>query len=92
MPCKYDALIGVPGGWELYVSGERFYALKTDEKVISMTAVLLQYYRETAFYPEPLPVWIERLGIVFIREEVLKRKIERKTKKIQRAVAMLQGR
>ncbi|OAH54312.1 nitrate reductase [Domibacillus aminovorans] len=75
-------LIGAPGGWELYVSGERFYVTMTDEEVISMAAALLHYYRETAFYLEPLSVWIERMGIVFIREEVLKRKNRNKNKKI----------
>ncbi|WP_046176335.1 nitrite reductase large subunit NirB [Domibacillus indicus] len=67
-------LLGAPGGWELYAEGERLYSGMQEEETIRMTEVLLSYYHETAFYGESTEKWRDRLGITFIREEMLKRK------------------
>ncbi|MCP3763032.1 nitrite reductase large subunit NirB [Domibacillus sp. A3M-37] len=82
-------LIGAPGGWELYTAGERLYVTMEQEDAIRMTETLLSYYRESAFYGETMDKWLGRLGVITIREEVLKRKIEETVKKNQQAAVAL---
>ena len=74
---KDIGIVGAPGGWEIYVggSGERhvkpgqlLYTAATDEMLLTLVAAFLQYYRETGYYAERVPQWIERLGLTQIRE------------------------
>ncbi|MCM3788601.1 nitrite reductase large subunit NirB [Domibacillus indicus] len=82
-------LIGAPGGWELYVSGERLYASMKPEDAVWMTEALLAYYRLSAFYGEKMDRWAGRLGLTSIREEVLKRKRQGISIQNQQAAAAL---
>lgn len=82
-------LIGAPAGWELYVSGERFYVSMQSEEAVQMTQSLLHYYQKTAFYGEAIEAWIERLGVILVREEALKRKNEGTVIQNQQAAAAL---
>lgn len=72
-------VVGVEGGWELYVGGNGGATLRggdflcsaeTEEEVLAMTGAYLQYYRETAKYRERTSFWVERMGLDHIREVV----------------------
>lgn len=82
-------LIGAPAGWELYVSGERFYVSMQPEEAVQMTESLLHYYRRSAFYGETIESWVERIGMMLVREEVLKQKNEDTAIQNQQAAAAL---
>ncbi|MFS0636599.1 nitrite reductase large subunit NirB [Mesobacillus foraminis] len=70
-------VVGIDGGWEIYVGGnggthlraaDLLYKVKTDEEVIEITSAYLQYYRETANYLERTSAWIERVGLQHVKE------------------------
>ncbi|WP_046178225.1 nitrite reductase large subunit NirB [Domibacillus tundrae] len=70
-------VVGVDGGWELYVGGnggthlraaDLFCKVKTDEEVMEMIGAFMQYYREDAVYLERTSVWVERVGLDHIKE------------------------
>ncbi len=74
---KDVGVVGVDGGWELYVggnggvdlrAGDLFIKVKTSEEVLEWTAAFLQYYRENAQYLERTSHWVERVGLDPIRE------------------------
>lgn len=74
---KDIGIVGAPGGWELYVGGSGDRHVKqgqllctaaTDGELLTLAAAFLQYYRETGYYAERLPQWIERMGLLQIRE------------------------
>ena len=69
---KDVGIVGLDGGWEIYVggnggtdlrAGDLLCKVKTEEEVLEMTGAYLQYYRETALYLERTSQWIERVGI-----------------------------
>ena len=69
---KDIGIVGVPGGWELYVggSGERqvvpgqlLCTVVNEDELIELTSAFLQYYRETGRYAEQTAQWIERMGL-----------------------------
>ncbi|PTU26794.1 nitrite reductase large subunit [Bacillus subtilis] len=64
-------------GWDIYIGGVRgtharsgalFCVTDNAEKTAGMIKGLIQYYRETAHYLEAVHQWMDRLGIVHIRE------------------------
>ncbi|UOF89823.1 nitrite reductase large subunit NirB [Fodinisporobacter ferrooxydans] len=70
-------VMGVPGGWDLYVGGhggsrirvgQLLCTVRTEKEVLEMAGAFLQYYRETAYYSESTSEWLERLGIQHVRE------------------------
>ena len=70
-------VVGVDGGWELYVGGnggthlraaDLFCKVKTDDEVMEMIGAFMQYYREDAVYLERTSVWVERVGLDHIKE------------------------
>ncbi|TCN26777.1 nitrite reductase large subunit NirB [Mesobacillus foraminis] len=70
-------LIHAQGRWEVYVGGQTyrnvsggalFYVTGSPEEIFEITLGLIQYYRETANYLEPTWKWVERLGLIHIRE------------------------
>ncbi|RBW68975.1 nitrite reductase large subunit NirB [Bacillus taeanensis] len=76
---KDFGVVGVDGGWELYVGGnggtdlrggDLLCTVKTDEEVIEMCSAYLQYYRETADYLERTSKWLERVGLEHVREVI----------------------
>ncbi|MGG3467091.1 nitrite reductase large subunit NirB [Neobacillus pocheonensis] len=83
---KDIGLIGIDGGWEIYVGGnggthvrggDLLSKVKTSEEVIDITGAYLQYYRETANYLERTSAWIERVGLANIQsvlDDMQKRK------------------
>ncbi|MCM3718807.1 nitrite reductase large subunit NirB [Fictibacillus phosphorivorans] len=74
---KDVGIVGVDGGFEIYVggnggthlrAGDLLCTVKKEKEVIETTAAFLQYYRETATYLERTSKWIERIGLENIRE------------------------
>jgi nitrite reductase (NADH) large subunit len=74
---KDIGVVGVDGGWEIYVGGnggvhlrggDLFVKVKTSEEVLEWSAAFLQYYREDAKYLERTSHWVERVGLDHIKE------------------------
>ncbi|MDO3661029.1 NADPH-nitrite reductase [Bacillus sp. C28GYM-DRY-1] len=69
-------VVGIDGGWELYVggnggthlrAGDLLMKVKTDEEVLEYAGAYLQYYRETANYLERTSAWLERVGLSHVQ-------------------------
>lgn len=63
--------------WEIYIRGVRgkqaragslFCVTDNEDSTAAMMKGLIQYYRETAHYNEAIYQWVDRLGLVHIRE------------------------
>ncbi|WP_186578732.1 nitrite reductase large subunit NirB [Aquibacillus kalidii] len=74
---KDIGIVGIDGGWEIYVAGnggtdlragDLLYTVKTKEEVIEVSSAFLQYYRETGNYLERTSKWVERLGLDHIKK------------------------
>ncbi|OAS16476.1 nitrite reductase large subunit NirB [Paenibacillus oryzisoli] len=72
-------LVGVPGGWEIYVGGsagtklrqaELFCTEANEENVLDLATAFLQWYREEANFGETTSQWVERIGITQLREQL----------------------
>ncbi|MBW7475851.1 nitrite reductase large subunit NirB [Paenibacillus oenotherae] len=70
-------IVGVPGGWEIYVGGSGNAQLRqgqllsmesVEARVLELSAAFLQWYRENAYYGETTGQWIERVGLLQLRE------------------------
>lgn len=70
-------ITGAPAGWEIYAGGHSELPVKqgqlvgiaeSDKLAVMLSVSCLQLYRERADYEEPLWKWVEREGIVEIRE------------------------
>jgi len=73
-------IVGVPSGWELYVGGSAGIEVKeakllltepNERAVVDTAAAVLQLYAEEAVYGEPVWEWLDRVGVVAVRERVL---------------------
>lgn len=76
---KDIGIVGVGGGWELYVGGcggielrggEKLCFVKSTQEVMEITAAFIQYYREDAHYAERTFKWIRRVGLNTIKKAV----------------------
>ncbi|GGJ61855.1 nitrite reductase (NADH) large subunit [Anoxybacillus voinovskiensis] len=76
---KDVGIVGVDGGWEIYVGGnggtdlraaDLLCTVKTAEEVFEIVGAYLQYYRETAKYLERTSKWLERVGLSHVKEVV----------------------
>ncbi|KKK36530.1 nitrite reductase [Mesobacillus campisalis] len=74
---KDFGIVGIDGGWEIYVggnggtdlrAGDLLQTVKTKEEVIKLIGAFMQYYRETAHYLERTSKWIERVGLDHVKE------------------------
>lgn len=72
-------LTGSPAGWEIYVAGHSENPVKqgqllglveTCEQALELAGACLQLYREHADFMEPMWKWVEREGIVEVREQL----------------------
>ncbi|PRP54418.1 NADPH-nitrite reductase [Bacillus halotolerans] len=70
-------VVGIDGGWELYVggnggthlrAGDLLMKVKTNEEVLEYAGAYLQYYRETANYLERTSAWLERVGLSHVQD------------------------
>ncbi|MCB7162647.1 NADPH-nitrite reductase [Bacillus subtilis] len=69
-------VVGIDGGWELYVggnggthlrAGDLLMKVKTNEEVLEYAGAYLQYYRETANYLERTSAWLERVSLSHVQ-------------------------
>lgn len=69
-------VVGIDGGWELYVggnggthlrAGDLLMKVKTNEEVLEYAGAYLQYYRETVNYLERTSAWLERVGLSHVQ-------------------------
>ncbi|MFJ5762535.1 nitrite reductase large subunit NirB [Neobacillus sp. NPDC093182] len=74
---KDVGVIGVDRGWEIYIggssgrhvrAGELLCVAATTEEAMVLIRGFVQYYRETANYLERTWQWVERVGLVHVRE------------------------
>ncbi|MEH6995171.1 nitrite reductase large subunit NirB [Neobacillus drentensis] len=74
---KDVGVIGVDRGWEIYIggssgrhgrSGELLCVAATSEEAMELIKGFVQYYRETANYLERTGKWVERVGLIHVRE------------------------
>jgi len=76
---KDIGLIRMNRGWEIYVggnsgreaqAGELLFVAETSDDALDIVTAFIQYYRETANYLERISGWIERIGLIHIREVI----------------------
>ncbi|MCK1993483.1 NAD(P)/FAD-dependent oxidoreductase [Peribacillus muralis] len=74
---KDIGVMGMDRGWEIYVggssgrnvrAGQLLCVASTNEDAIETIIGFIQYYRETANYLERTWQWIERVGLIHVRE------------------------
>ncbi|QYR21386.1 nitrite reductase large subunit NirB [Paenibacillus sp. sptzw28] len=76
---KDVGIVGAPGGWEIYVGGsgsgagqlKQAQLLCTEPEevgTLNMAAAFLQWYREDARFGEATWQWVERIGLIGLRE------------------------
>ncbi|GAE25175.1 nitrite reductase [Halalkalibacter wakoensis JCM 9140] len=74
---KDVGIVGLDGGWEIYVAGnggtdlragDLLCKVKTEEEIYEITGAFLQYYREAALYLERTSTWIERVGLDHVKD------------------------
>lgn len=96
---KDIGIIGVAGGWEVYVGGcggielkaaEKLVSVKTGEEAVEAVSAFLQHYREDAHYGERTFKWIMRRGLANIRKEALEDVAGRRAlcERIEKAIAL----
>ena len=77
---KDIGIIAVESGWEIYVGGnggtkvrvsELLTKVESDDEVFEIVGAFLQFYREDARYLERTSHWIERVGLDYIKTNVL---------------------
>ncbi|CDQ20763.1 nitrite reductase large subunit NirB [Halobacillus karajensis] len=77
---KDIGVIRMNQGWEIYVggsgdkhaqAGELLYVVSMDKKASEIIRGFIEYYRESANYLEPVWRWVNRIGVVHIREALL---------------------
>ncbi|MGG1633082.1 nitrite reductase large subunit NirB [Paenibacillus sp. NRS-1760] len=73
-------ITGAPAGWEIYAGGHAEHPVKQGQLIavaesnmqaLALSAALLQLYRENAEFGERMWKWVERAGIIDIREIIL---------------------
>ncbi|MGP4059361.1 nitrite reductase large subunit NirB [Halobacillus sp. H74] len=76
--------IKVSGGWEIYVGGssaknvregQLLCVVHSDEEALQFMAGFIQYYRESARYRERTWQWLDRVGLVHVREVLFNEEI-----------------
>ncbi len=73
-------VVGVEGGWEIYVggnggvkvrAGDLLCLVKCEDDVVEITKGYLQYYRETGKHNERTAPWLERIGLEKVKQTVV---------------------
>ncbi|XVL11907.1 nitrite reductase large subunit NirB [Staphylococcus xylosus] len=77
---KDFGVIGVENGFQIYIGGnggtevtvgQHLTTVETEDEVILLCGVLMQYYRETANYAERTAPWIDRMGFENVQTVLL---------------------
>jgi len=84
---KDFGIVAVDSGWELHVGGnggikvratDLLCKVKTDEEVKEYCYAFTQFYREDAHYLERTAPWIERVGLSYVKQQVVEDEVNRK--------------
>jgi len=84
---KDFGVVCVDSGYELHVGGnggikvratDLLCTVKTDEEVLEYAAAFMQIYREQAHYLERTAPWIERVGLTYVKEQIVDNEEQRK--------------
>ncbi|BBE49757.1 Nitrite reductase [NAD(P)H] [Ferriphaselus amnicola] len=84
---KDVGIIGVDSGWELYVAGnggiktevaQFLVKVKTREEVLEYSGAFLQLYREEARYLDRTVHYVERVGLDYVKQQVIEDAAQRK--------------
>jgi len=77
---KDFGVVAVDSGWELHVGGnggikvrvtDLLCKVTTEEEVIEYCQAFTQLYREEAYYLDRTAPWIERVGLTYIKEQIV---------------------
>ena len=83
---KDIGIMGIDRGWEIYVggssgrnvrSGQLLCIAETNEEAVGIISGFIQYYRETANYLERTWQWLDRVGIIHVREVLFDEELRR---------------
>lgn len=70
-----------PAGYEVYIGGHAKHPVnegqligvdESEEGAIQLATASLDWYRKTAWYDEPIWMWLKRVGVLTIRENVIR--------------------
>ena len=73
-------VVAVDSGWELHVGGnggikvrvcDKLTKVDTEDEVLEYTAAFMQLYREQARYGERTAHWIERVGVDYLKRQLV---------------------
>ncbi len=73
-------VVAVESGWELYVGGnggakvrvsDFLCKVSTSQEVMEYTCAFLQLYREEARYLDRTSHWIEKVGLAYVKEQIV---------------------
>ncbi|WP_367398444.1 FAD-dependent oxidoreductase [Paenibacillus barcinonensis] len=73
-------LLASPAGWEIYAGGHAGHpvqqgillgTVESSGEAVQLASACLQWYRQTAWFDEPIWAWLDRLGSMSIRETLL---------------------
>ena len=94
---KDVGIVGVMGGFNIYVGGnggtnlrggDKLCTVENEEEVIEVTGAFLQLYREEAKYAERSSKWVERIGLQTIKEAVVDDPVKREALNTRLKVAL----
>jgi len=80
---KDIGVIAVDSGWEIHIAGnggikvrvtDFFTKVATNEELYHYIKAIMQFYREDAYYLERTAHWIERVGLEYVKDALLKDK------------------
>lgn len=80
-------VVCVDSGYEIHVGGnggvkvratDFLVHVKTEEEVLEYVAAFMQLYREHAHYLERTAPWIERVGLAWVKEQIVEDEAKRK--------------
>lgn len=80
-------VVAVDSGWELYVGGNGGIKVRvsdfltkvtTEDEVMEYTGAFMQMYREQGHHNERSAPWVERVGLGYIKEELIDKPEQRK--------------
>ncbi|MES9958817.1 MAG: nitrite reductase large subunit NirB [Sedimenticola sp.] len=77
---KDFGVVGIDGAWELHVGGngglkvrvtDLLCRVKTEAEVLEYAGAFMQLYREEARYLERTAPWVERVGLPYVKEQIV---------------------
>jgi nitrite reductase (NADH) large subunit len=84
---KDFGVVAVQSGWELHIAGnggikvratDLLTQVECEEEVIEYAGAYIQLYREEAYYLERTAPWVERVGLPFVKQQLVEDEENRK--------------